>query len=124
MDERDLEAEHPAARLGVDQLRSRLRQAREGGADVGDLVGDMVHARAPLREEATDGSVLAERREQLDAALPDPDGRRLDALLIDAGAVLDHPAEEPPVRVERLVEVLDSDADVVDSPSFHAGDRM
>jgi hypothetical protein len=113
MDEGDLEAEHTAARRIVDQLGARVREMGEGGADVGDLVRDVVHSRAALREEAADGRVLAERAQQLEPALTDPDGRGLDALLLDARAVLELRPEETLVRVERAVEILDRETDVV-----------
>ena len=107
MDEGDLEAEHAAARRLVDQLGARVRKLREGGADVGDLVRDVVHPRPALREEAADGCVVAERAEQLEPALSDADGGRLDTLFLDARALLDPGAEEALVRVQRAVEVLD-----------------
>ena len=77
-----------------------------------------------LCEELADGRVVAERGEQLDPARADADGRRLDALLLDALAMLDAAAEEPLVRSHRLVEVRDRDADVMDAACLHAGDRM
>ncbi len=119
MDERDLEAEHTAARLGVDELGACARELGERSADVRHLVGDVVHPGAALREEAPDGRVLSERCEQLDTALADADRRRLDALLVDPRAVLDAAAEQPLVRPHRLVEVLDGDADVVDAADLH-----
>jgi hypothetical protein len=73
MDEGDLEAEHAAARRLVDQLGARVRKVGEGGADVVDLVCDVVHTRAALREEAADRCVLAECAQQLEAALADAD---------------------------------------------------
>jgi hypothetical protein len=72
-----------------------------------------VHPRAALREEAADRRVLAERAEQLQPALADADGRRLDALLLDARAMLDPGAEQPLVGAERTVEILDGKADVM-----------
>ena len=48
---------------------SRSRELRERGVDVGDAVGDVVQARAARGEEAADGGVRRERREQLDVAL-------------------------------------------------------
>jgi hypothetical protein len=113
MDEGDLEAEHAAARRLVDQLGAGVRELREGGADVLDLVGDVVHPRAALREEAADGRVLVEGSQQLEPALSDANERRLDALLVHTLAMLDPGTEEALVRVERAVEILDRQADVM-----------
>lgn len=113
MDESHFEAEHTAARRLVDQLGAGIRQMREGGADVVDLVRDVVHPRAALREEAADRGVLAERAEQLEPALPDADGRGLDTLLLHPRALLEACAEQALVRVERAVEILDREAHVV-----------
>jgi hypothetical protein len=113
MDEGDLEAEHAAARRLVDQLGARVREMREGGADVIDLVGDVVHAWAAVGEETTDRRVLGERAQQLEPAFSDADERGLDPLLLHAGAVLEPSAEQPLVRVERAVEILDGETDMV-----------
>ena len=113
MDEGDFEAEHAATRPLVDQLGARVREMRQGGADVFDLVCNVVHARAALREEATDGRVIAERAQQLEPALADPNERRFDPLLLDPRAVLEPSAEETLVRVERAVEILDRETDVM-----------
>src|SRR5581483_6161153 len=115
VDERDLEPEQPDARALVDQLRAGGAQAVELGADVGDGECDMVHARASPGEEAADRRV---RPEQLDAALPDPERRRLDALLLDPLAMLDRRAEERGPALDRDVEVVDRDSEMVDP--FHA----
>jgi hypothetical protein len=114
MDEGDLETEHAPARSLVDQLGTLVREMREGGVEVLDLIRDVVHPRAALREEATDGRVLAEGAQQLEPALAHADGRRLDALLLHARALLDPGAEEALVRVERAVEIFDGQADVMD----------
>ncbi len=65
MDEGDLEAEHAAPRRFVDQLGPGLRKMRESGADVLDLVRDVVHSRPPLGEEPADRGVVAKRAEEL-----------------------------------------------------------
>jgi hypothetical protein len=113
MDEGDLESEHAVPRSLVDQLGAGLRQVGEGGTDVVDLVRDVVHPRATLRKEAADGRVLAERAQQLETAQPDANGRRLDALLLHARAMLEPRAEEALVCVERAVEILDRETHVV-----------
>jgi hypothetical protein len=114
MDEGDLEPEHPASRRLVDQLRARLGEVREGSTDVVDLVRDVMHSRAALREEAADGRVLGERAQELEPAFPDADGRCLDTLLLDTRALLEPRSEEALVGVERAVEILDGETDVVD----------
>src|SRR4029079_7182081 len=68
MDERDLQPEQPASRNLVDQLGFLVLEAGKGRSDVVDLVGDVVHARAALGEEAPDRRVVARRDEQLDPA--------------------------------------------------------
>src|SRR5579871_6358862 len=75
MDECDLEAEHPSARRLVDQLRAGARKVVERSSDVVHLIGDVMHARPALREETADRRVVAERSEELDAALPHADRR-------------------------------------------------
>ncbi len=120
MDEGDLEAEHAAPRRLVDQLGAGFREVCEGGADVVDLVRDVVHTWAALREEAADRRVLAECAQQLEAALADADGRCLDTLLVHARAMLEPRAEEALIGVERAVEILDRETHVVDGARrFH-----
>jgi hypothetical protein len=109
MDERDLEAEQTRTRVFVDQVRARTRKLGQRRIEIAHLVGDVVHPRPSLREEATDGRVFCEWLEQLDAALADPDRRRTDALILHRRAVLDLRAEKPLVRRESRVEVLDRD---------------
>ena len=113
MDESDLEAEHAAARRLVDQLGARVGEMRKGSADVVHLVRDVMHPRASLGEETADRRVVSERAEQLEAALADPDRRGLHTLLLDPRAMLEPGAEKPLVRVERAVEILDRETDMV-----------
>lgn len=120
MDEGDLEAEHAAPRRLVDQLGAGFREVRERGADVVDLVRDVVHTWASLREEAADRRVLPECAQQLEATLADADGRCLDTLLGHARAMLEPRAEEALIGVERAVEILDRETHVVDGARrFH-----
>jgi hypothetical protein len=116
MDEGHFETEHTVARRLVDQLGARLRQMREGGANVVDLVRDVMHPGAARREEAADGCVLAERAQQLEPALADTNGRGLDALLLHTRALLEPCAEQALVRIERAVEILDRETDVMHRP--------
>src|SRR5439155_11818640 len=94
----------------------------ERGAQVGDLVRDVVHPRPSLREELPDGSLRAERREQLDAPVADQHRRRFDALLGHGRTVLDLGAEEPLVRRDRLVEIVDRNPEVMNPARLHADD--
>ena len=122
MHERDLETEHAVARMLVDQLDALPREVRERCLDVGDLVSDVVHTLAALREEAADRGVVAERREQLDPAVADPHRRGLDPLLLDALAMFQPSAEEALVRRHGGIEIRDRDADMVNGPCLHHGD--
>src|SRR5215510_15739422 len=121
VDERDLQSEEPPARARVDQLGALGGELVERGADVVDLEGDVVHPGAPLREELADGRVLAERGQQLDPVGADAQRRGLDALLLDRLSVLELGAEEPLVRRERAVEVVDRDAEVMNAVRLHGG---
>jgi len=122
MNERDLQAEETLVRLDVDQLRTRAPQILERRTDVGDLECDVVHARTALREEAADGRVVAARRDELEPARTDEHGRRLDTLVRHLRAVLDGAAEEPRIRVDRVVEIADGDAEMMDAARVHAAD--
>jgi hypothetical protein len=122
MHERDLEPEHAAPRARVDQLDAGVGERVERDLDVVDLEGDVMHPLPALGEEPTDGRVVAERCEQLDPALAEAHRRRLDALVLDALAMLESPAEEALVRLHRRIEVLDGDADVMDRSCVHRGD--
>jgi hypothetical protein len=120
MDERDLEAEEPFTRSFVDQLGTAVQKLAERRRQVGDLIRHVVHALPALGEELADRCLLAQRGEKLDAALSEPDRRRLDALILDGGAVLDRRAEQLLVRRDGIVKVFDRDAEVVNAKRLHA----
>jgi hypothetical protein len=122
MHERDLEPEQPAARLVVDQLGALLGEIDKRCANVIHLVGEVVHSRAALREEAPDRRIGAEGREELHAALADTDRRSFDALRLDTLAMLEPASEQTLVRRDRLVEVGDRDADVMNPERLHRHD--
>ncbi len=109
VDERDLETEQPRARAFVNQVRTRASKLGQRDIEIAYLVGNVVHTRPALREEAADRRILAERLEQLDATLADADQRRADALILHRRAVLDLCTEQPLVGRESRVEVLDRD---------------
>ena len=122
MDESDLEPEDALPWLGVDQLDALSGEIRERCAEIVDLVGDVMHAGATAGEKTPHRRLVAERREQLHATVPDLHRRCLDALCLDALPVLEPRSEQALVRLHRLVEIRDGDADVVDSACLHPGD--
>ena len=79
-----------------------------------------MHPRAALGEEAAHGRVRRERLEQLDAPVPDPDGRRLHPLVGHGRALLELRAEQSLVRGQRRVEILNGHAEVMDATRLHA----
>jgi hypothetical protein len=122
MHERDLEAEQALARRLVDEIGTRVRELRERRTHVAHLVRNMVHPGPALREEAANRRVLAGRLEEFDTAGPDPQRRRADPLAVHGRPVLDLGAEQPRIRGERLVQVVNGNAKVMDSLRLHAGE--
>src|SRR5688572_6499967 len=120
MDECNLQAEQPLARRLVDELGAGGGELVERRPDVAHLVRDVMHPLAALGEESADRGIVAERREQLDAPLAEEQGCRLDALLRERVAVLEAAAEEPRVRLERVVEVEHGHAEMVNTAGDHA----
>src|SRR3954467_14653833 len=100
MDEGHLEAEETCTRLRVDQLGTLPRKLGERGTQVVHLVGDVMHARAALRQEAADRCVLAERFQKLDSSVANSQGRRTHTLFVDRRLMLHLGAEEPLVGLE------------------------
>ena len=122
--ERDLEPEHPLARLAVDQLGASSDEVGRGRSHVVDFIRDVMHARPALRKKLADRRVVTESRQELDPVVTNADRRRFDALSIDAGAMLQSTAKETLVSTHRLIEIHNSDPDVVDSPCFHGIDAI
>ena len=119
MNERDLKPEEAPARLLVDQLRPLAGELAERRPDVVDLVGDVVHPGAPPREEAADGRVLGERREELDTAGAEQHGHGLNPLLGERVAMLERRPEELRVRGQGLLEVVHGHAEMMDAAGDH-----
>ncbi len=118
--EGDLEPEKPPVRLLVDQLDALLGKPFQLALKIAHLVRDVVHPRPTAREELSDGSLIPERCEQLDAAVTDAHGRRLHALLGHRVAALDLGAEKTSICVEGVVEILDGHSKMVDPLRLHA----
>jgi len=121
MDKNELDPEEADARL-VDELRARGLQPVERRREVLGLEGDVMHPWTASCNEAADGRVLARRRHELDATRADEERRGLHALLDERFAVLETSLEERLVRRDRLVEVRDRDADVMDA--LHGRDAI
>jgi hypothetical protein len=122
VDESHLEAEEAGTRLPVDQLGAFPRELGERFTKVVHLIGDVMHARATLREKAADGCVLAERFQQLDASFSDAQRRSAHTLLVDRRLMLDLGAEEPFVGLEGGIEIVDSHSEMMNAARRHAGD--
>ena len=122
MHERDLEAEQPFAGRGVDQVGSRDLKFGERRTHIAYLVRDMVHPRPAPGEKPPDGSVVAGRLEQLDPTLADPNRGRAHTLAVHGGLMLHLGAEQPRIRGERLVEVVNRNAEVMDSLRLHGSE--
>jgi len=119
MNERDLQAEQSFTRRVVDQVGAGARELLEGRPHVGDLVRDVMHPRPALGEEPPDRGVIAGGLEQLDPTLADPERGRAHTLAVHGRLMLHLGAEQPRVRSERLVEVVDRNAEMVDAARLH-----
>ena len=122
MHERDLEAEQPFTRFVVDQIGSRDLEFCEGRPHVGDLVGDVMHPGPALGEEPPDRGVVAGRLEQLDPSLADPQRGRTHTLAVHGGLMFHLGAKQPRVCGERLVEIVDGNAEMMDSLRLHGSE--
>ena len=100
----------------VDKAQAGVAHRLEGRVDVIRPVRHVVKAGSAPFEELPDRRVRAERPQQLDMALADPEEHCLDALLRDRLAVLERHAEPLLVEPNGVVEVLDGHADVIDPP--------
>jgi hypothetical protein len=119
MDERDLEPEQPSMGLEVDQLHALVRETLQLSLEVGDLVGNVMHARAAFGDEPAHVRVFAERAQELDATVAYADCGGLDALVGHRLALLQLGPEDAPVRVEGLVEIDDRHAKMMDPLRLH-----
>ena len=124
MDERDLEPEEAAARRLVDELRARGREldrARSCTSSVSSATWCIPGPRrARKRPTGVSSPVGVTSSMRLS---PTRTRRGLDALLAERLAMLEPRAEERLVRRDRLVEIGDRDAEVMD-PRPHAGDAI
>ena len=125
VDERNLQPEEPGSWLRVDQVSACISQLGQRRVEVGDLVGDVVHSRPAFGEEATDGRVLAERLQQLHSPVADAKRSCAHSLILNRGGpVLDLRSEQPRVRLQRDVEILDGHSKVMDPARVHWTDAI
>jgi len=100
--------------LLVDELYPLLFEFCQLRVNIRRLEADVVQPLAFTFEEFADGRVRRKRLKQLDLALTDREKRGLDALVFDLGLSVDVELQRVTVELERLVEGVDGDADVVD----------
>jgi len=81
--------------------------------EITDLEGDVVHTRPSLGQELPDRRIGAERLQELDPGLADPQGCGLDTLILDPLAMLQRRAEEVGVEEDRGIEIVDGNSQVV-----------
>ena len=120
VDEGDLEPEETLVWLLVDELDALLGEAFQLTSKIAHRVCDVMHAGTAGGEELADRRLLAKRGKELDAAVADAHRRRFDTLLGDRVAMFHFGAEQAPIRVERIVEILDGDSEMVDPLRVHA----
>ena len=104
---RRLVDEADAARLEVGERRRNVLDAQR----------DVVDAGTALLDEFRNGRIGRGRFEQLQGGLSDRDEVRPDTLRPHVLGRLDVEAERVPVERQRLVDVLDRDADVIENSS-------
>ena len=114
MNERDLEPEEPLPRRAIDQLCSRGLELVQRCVQIARLERDVMHSRAAACEEASDGRIVARRRDELEAALADEHRCRFDTLLAERLAVLEPCVEKPLVGRNSLVEIGHRNAEMMD----------
>jgi hypothetical protein len=107
-------------RFLVDQLDALLGELVQLSPKILDLVCDVVHPGSTVREELPDRCFVGEGGDELDPAVPEANGSSLHALGLDGVAPLDLSAQQALVRVDRLVEILDRDPQVVNPLRAHA----
>ena len=100
----------------VQEAHAAVAQGGRDRVDVGDTVRQLLQTRTVAVEELGDRGLVAQRREQLDAGAGVADGEhRLTHALLLVDLLVDRlEAEDPRVELDRVVEVGDGDADVVD----------
>jgi len=119
MDKADLRAMGSGPGGAIQELRAADRRALKRCPHILGGVGDVMHGLAALLEEFLHLRVRVQRRDQLDAALPNRDHRNLDAFGFEPLAAAHLQAKAPLIHLDRRIEITDRDPDVID-PAQHA----
>jgi hypothetical protein len=82
----------------------------------------VMHPWTVAHEKSPHRRLLTERGEELDPARADEDGRGLDALVVDARTMLELGTEETLVGIERVVQVVNGDAEMMNAADAHGID--
>jgi hypothetical protein len=119
--ERHARPPDPDPRTLIDQAHAGGGQLSECLLDILDTVGDVMQTNAARGEEAADGGVRPERRQQLDMPVADVEQRGLHALIAERLAMHERQLQNAGVERDGGVDVLDANADVVDRRQHRAG---
>src|SRR2546428_16128 len=105
------------ARTGdlVQQFHALRLKCLRSGVDIVHLEADVVHPLAAPLDEARHRTGLIQGFEELNVAVADLQESGLDALFLDCGHLHDWQAKRVAISLERLIDALDGDADVVDA---------
>src|SRR5215472_4623120 len=114
MDEGDRHAVQPDARLRVDELHAFGTRVGERLPDVRHGVGDVMQAGSSIGQELAHHRVPASGRYELELRTSHVEKRGVDPELLIGGSMGDAHAKARGVERDRLLEVLDDDADVVE----------
>src|ERR1700674_3894538 len=121
MNEPDPGAVCPRTRHLVEQLGAGRAGLRERCSDIIGGIGDVVNGLTAILEELLHFGVRIERHDQLDPALADRDHGDLDAFGLESLPSGRPQPQAALVDPNRLVEIADSDPDMVD-PAQHGVD--
>ena len=101
-------------RLLIDESYAARLQAIEHGAEVAHAQRDVVNTGPALLDVFRDGRVARRRLEQLDGRFADGNEMRADPLRRDLLGDLHVETERVPEEGERLIDVLNSDTDMIE----------
>jgi hypothetical protein len=119
MDERDAMATAADSGLLIDQLDTLAAQVVERRLEIPDADADVVESWAASLDEAVDRGPLASGLHQLDGDAAHVQRRLLDAVVHDVLTGYRVDPECARVEVERGIQVLDRDRNLIDPGDIH-----